>query len=98
MKNILRHSFILLFSIIFLVSCEESRKRATDKLNELNERTEELNTAIDNGLEKIESIDSVVRKGTEQLREVDSLVTKSTSKLDSIAKEKAKAWEELTTF
>ena len=98
MKNSLKLNILVFVAACFLVSCEESRQRATEKLNELNEKTEELNTVLDDGLQKIESLDSVVRSGAEQIKEYDSLVTRSTSKLDSIAKEKAKAWEELTTF
>lgn len=98
MKKLFKNSFIIFFSIGLLVSCSESRKKATEKLNELNEKTEELNSALDDGFKKIESLDSVVRSGAEQIKEYDSLITKSTSKIDSIAKEKAKAWEELTTF
>lgn len=98
MKVILAKTALLLFTAGFLVSCEESRQKATEKLNELNQKTEELNTVLDDGLQKIESLDSVVRSGADQIKEYDSLVTRSTSRLDSIAKEKAKAWEELTTF
>ena len=98
MKAILRKTALLLFTAGLLASCEESRQKATEQLNELNQKTEELNTVLDDGLQKIGSLDSVVRSGAEQIKEYDSLVTRSTSRLDSIAKEKAKAWEELTTF
>ena len=98
MKNIFKPFLLLFVTAGFLVSCEESRQRATEKLNELNQKTEELNSVLDDGLQKIESLDSVVRSGAEQIKEYESLVTKSTSKIDSIAREKAKAWEELTTF
>ena len=98
MKSIFRKSFFILLPLIFLVSCSETRKKATEHLDDLNQKTEELNSAVDEGFKKLESLDSVVQEGTRQIRKVDSLVTKSTSKVDSIAKEKAKAWEELTTF
>ena len=98
MKNILKPFLLLFVTAGFVASCEEHRQRATEKLDELNQKTEELNSAIDSGLQKMESLDSVVRTGAEQIKEYDSLVTRSTSKIDSIAKEKAKAWEELTTF
>ena len=97
MKAISRTA-LLIFTAGFLASCEESRQKATEQLNDLNQKTEELHTVLDAGLQKIESLDSVVRSGADQIKEYDSLVTRSTSRLDSIAKEKAKAWEELTTF
>ena len=98
MKRLLKYSFILLMSVGFLTSCSETRKRATDKLNELNQQAEDLNGAVDEGLKRVESFDSVVRSGSEQIKEYDSLIRKNSSKIDSIAKEKAKAWEELTTY
>ena len=98
MKRLFKYSFILLITIGFLTSCSESRKRATDKLNELNKQAEELNSAVDEGLKRVESFDSVVRTGTEKIKEYDSLIQKNSSKIDSIAKDKARAWEELTTY
>ena len=98
MKSLYRYSFIFLFGIGLLAACSETRKRATDKLNELNQQAEELNSAVDDGFKKVESLDSVVRSGSEQLKQYDSLIKKNSSKIDSIAKEKAKAWEELTTY
>ena len=91
--------YILSFMILgLLTSCDESRQRATDKLNEFNEQADEFNSKIDDGLREIESFDSVVRSGAEKIKEYDSLVKKSSSKIDSIAKEKAKAWEESTNY
>ena len=98
MKQLIKYSSILLITTIFLVSCSESRKRATEKLNELNQQAEELNSAVDDGLKKIESFDSVVRTGAGQIKEYDSLIKRNSSKIDSIAKKKTKAWEELTTY
>ena len=98
MKQLIKYSLILLITGFFLTSCSESRKNATEKLNEWNEQAEELNTAVDDGLKKVESLDSVVRSKTGKIREYDSLIKRSTSRIDSIAKEKAGAWEELTTF
>ena len=98
MKRLHKYSFVFIIAVGFLTSCNETRKRATDKPNELNQQAEDLNSAVDEGLKKVESFDSVVRSGSDQLKEYDSLVKKSSSKIDSIAKEKAKAWEELTTY
>lgn len=93
-----KNSLILILGLGLFTSCQEARDRATEKLNELDEKTMEFNKALDDGLDRIESIDSVVKEGTSQLREVDSLVRNSTSRIDSIAREKTKAWEELTNF
>lgn len=98
MKQLLKNSFILIITAGFLASCSESRKQATEKLNELNERAAELNSAVDDGFKTIESFDSVVKSGADQIKEYDSLIKSSTSKIDSMAREKAEAWEELTTF
>lgn len=98
MKRIIEHVVIAVLAIGFLVSCSESRKRATDRLNEINNQAEEFNSQLDDRLKQVESIDSVVRSGAEQIKQYDSLLQKNTSTIDSIAKKKAKAWEELTSF
>lgn len=98
MKQLIKHSSILLLTVGFLTSCSESRKRATEKLNELNQQAEELNSTVDDGLKKIESFDSVVRTGAGQIKKYDSIIKRGSSKIDSIAKEKTRAWEELTTY
>lgn len=98
MKNLIKYATVSVILMIFLASCNESRKRATDKLNELSEQAEEFNTQVDDGLRKIELLDSAVRSGAKQIKKYDSLVKESSSKIDSMAKEKAEAWEELTTY
>lgn len=98
MKHLTKYCLFLLVILGFLTSCDESRKRATDRLNEFSEQADDLNTQIDKGLKEIKSLDSTVRKGAERIKEYDSVVEKGTSRIDSIAKAKAKAWEELTTY
>ena len=98
MKQIIKCSIILLLTAGLYTSCSETRKRATDELNQLNKEAEDLNTRVDDGLKELESLDSVVRTETNRIKKYDSLVKKGSSKIDSIAKEKAKAWEDLTRF
>jgi peptidoglycan hydrolase CwlO-like protein len=98
MKQLIRYSIFSVLTLAFLSSCEESRERATKKFNELSQQADDINSEIDKGLEKVESLDSVVRSETQQIKEYDSIIKNSSSKIDSIAKQKTKAWEELTSF
>jgi len=98
MPRLLRYTFLLLITAGIFASCSETRKKASDQLNELNEKKKELNTALDDGLRTMESLDSVIRSGADQLREYDTIIKNSTSRIDSIAAEKKKAWKDLTSF
>lgn len=98
MKKIITFSIIGILAAGTLTSCSETRKRATDQLDQFNREAENLNSAVDEGFKKIETIDSVVRTGSERIKEYDSLVKNGSSKIDSIAKKKAEAWKELTEF
>ena len=98
MKKFFKYSFVLVILIAVLGSCTESRKRATEQLNELSEQADEINAAVDDGLKKIESFDSVIQTGAEQIKEYDSVIKNSTLKIDSITKQKSEALQELISF
>lgn len=94
MKLVSKYVIILLATSLF-VSCSESRKKAKEKLKELNEQAEQLNSVLDEGIKKIEALDSVIGAEAEQLKEIDSLIEKTSANIDSIATEKVEAWKNI---
>ncbi|HET8839427.1 MAG TPA: hypothetical protein VFM82_10590 [Flavobacteriaceae bacterium] len=95
MKSILKGT-VFIFAIGLFFSCAESRKKASEKLNEMNEKADQLNNALEEGLKKIDVLDSVISAETEQIKEFDSLIEKSSTKIDSIAKQKMESWKNIT--
>lgn len=95
MKQILKYT-ILVFVIGVFLACQESRERATQKLNALNDQIEQVNTTLNDGIKKIESLDSIIGAETKQIEEIDSLLKNTSTKIDSIATEKMEAWKNIT--
>lgn len=94
MKQISKYAIIFSATGLFL-ACQESREKASEKLNEFNEQVDQLNTTLDEGIKKVEALDSVITAETEQLKELDSVIKKTSSKIDSMATEKMEAWENI---
>lgn len=55
-----------------------------EQLDNLNERTEELDSAVNRGLDRVENLDSTINAKTKKIKNLDSLVRKTTSRIDSI--------------
>lgn len=98
MKSLIKNISLLLLIAIVFSSCSESRRNVSEQLNQLNEKAEEFNSAVDNGLRKVESLDSAVRSGADRIEKYDSLIKNSASQLDSVANQKVEAFKELTTY
>lgn len=95
MKQILKYTMLVFVVGIFL-ACQESRERAAQKLNELNDQIEQVNTTLNDGIKKIESLDSIIGAETKQIKEIDSLIRSTSTKIDSIATEKMETLKNIT--
>jgi len=82
MKNLLNKFSVLIIAVFMLTACGELSKNVEKKLDELQEKTE--------------SIDSLIREEVDKVLPIDSLIDASSTKLDSIAKEKDKLFEKIT--
>lgn len=96
MKLLSKYTIILMLAIGLLASCSESRKRATEKLNELSNKADQLNATMDEGIDKIMVLDSVINSEAKQIKEFDSIVDKASSKIDSVANGKIDSWKNIT--
>ena len=87
MKNLLKT--ILLIAVMgILISCGDMSKKIEEKLNELSNKTEHLDSLVNKEFDKVKSLDSLINFESDKVKELDSLVKKSSSRLDSMAKEK----------
>lgn len=83
---------ILSLMIMFLfLSCSDMSKKVEDKLNELNNKVNSLDTLINKEFDKVMTLDSIINQETDIIKELDSLINKSSSKLDSVAMQKIKS-------
>jgi hypothetical protein len=88
MKNHFYNSFVLITFTGVLISCGDISKQAEEKINQLNAKTEKLDSLVNKELKKVNSLDSIINKEGARVKKLDSLITKSTSKIDSIANSK----------
>ena len=85
MKNTRYLSLILiLLATTFFTGCEEMNSRVEDQLNNINEHAEELDSAVNRGLDKVERLDSTITAKSEKIRDLDSMVRKTGNRIDSL--------------
>ncbi|MBK9715942.1 MAG: hypothetical protein IPO85_00135 [Saprospiraceae bacterium] len=94
MKNILKN-FLLLAVMGLLVSCGDLSKKIEEKLNELSNKTDHLDSLVNKEFDKVKSLDSLINFESDKIKALDSLVNKSSSRLDSIAKDKFNALKKI---
>lgn len=95
MKNFFLNYFLVMLAIFFLSSCGDLTKEAEKRLNELENKTETLDSLINKEVDKVLALDSLINFESDKVKKLDSLINKSSSKLDSIAKDKVKILEKI---
>lgn len=92
----MRKYFSVILPLMFLVlfiSCGEMTKKVEDKLNELTNKANRLDTLINKEIDKVMVLDSIIQMESDKVKVLDSLIHQSSSKLDSIAREKIKSFK-----
>lgn len=78
-------SYLLLLAAIGLFTgCQEMNSRVEDQLNSINQHAEDLDSAVNRGLDRVERLDSTITSKTKKIKDLDSLVRKTTTRIDSI--------------
>jgi len=83
-------------AILLLVSCGNLSNDVENKLNQLKNKTESLDSLINKEVDKVLTLDSLINKESEKIKKLDTLINKSSSKLDSISKKGSKLLEKNT--
>ena len=91
MKHLLKSGSGLIIVIGLFTSCGEIGKKAEDKLNELNKKTEKLDSLVNQEIDKVMNLDTLINLESDKVKKLDSLVNKTSTKLDSLATEKLKS-------
>jgi septal ring factor EnvC (AmiA/AmiB activator) len=96
MKYFLNKLFLTIVIIFLLSACGDLSNDVENKLNELKNKTETLDSIINKEVDKVITLDSLINKESEKIKKLDTLINESTSKLDSISKKGSKLLEKIT--
>ena len=83
---------VIMMMVIF-ISCSEMTKKVEDKLKDLTNKANSLDTLINKEIDKVIALDSIINLESDKVKMLDSLINKSSSKLDSIAREKINSFK-----
>ena len=94
-----RNNKIIIFTMLamfLLASCGNLSNEVENKLNELKNKTESLDSLINKEVDKVLTLDSLINEEKEKVKKLDTLINKSSSQLDSISKRGSKLLEKIT--
>ena len=80
--------FVSLVAMGALMSCNDLNRQVEDRLNELSNKAEKLDSLVNKELDKVKTLDSVITRERNKIKDIDSIINNSSSKFDSIANEK----------
>ena len=95
MKKLLKKVPVFILTVYILTACGNAGKNIEEKLNELQDKTESLDSLLNKEVDKVLTLDSLINLESEKVQKLDSLVNKTSSKLDSISNEKIKRFEKI---
>jgi hypothetical protein len=90
MRTRLRIILPLIMTVLF-ISCSDISKKVEDRLNDLNNKAESLDTLLNKEIDKVMELDSIINRERDKVKVLDSLIDKSSSRIDSIAREKIRS-------
>jgi len=93
MRKQLKVILPVIMMMVLFISCSEITKKVEDKLNDLTNKANSLDTIINKEINKVIALDSIINLESDKVKVLDSLINKSSSKLDSIAREKIKSFK-----
>ena len=87
--------FALFIALFILSSCSELNMEAGKRLEQLERKTESLDSFVNREIDKVMALDSIVIKETDKVKKLDSIINKTSSRIDSISKEKIQQIENI---
>lgn len=93
MKKALIYYFLLFIAVFAFTACGDLAKELEQKINELNTKTESLDSLVNQEFEKVLTLDSLINSESEKVKKLDSLIDKSASRIDSISNRGSKILE-----
>lgn len=96
MKNQIIKSLLFVVTIGLLFSCNnEVSKKLEEKLNELESKTERLDSIVNREVNRVRNLDSLIDFENDKIKQLDSIITKSSSRIDSVAGKKIELLKEI---
>lgn len=80
-----KNFFFVLLMAVLISSCEYGRQ-AEQKLKEIDSQVGDLDSMINDGIEKVTELDSILPETNKRLKEADSIIKDASSTLDSLKK------------
>ncbi len=94
----MKTKMILLMTVAVMaafISCNDLNRQVEDRLNELNNKAEHLDSLVNKELDKVKTLDSIIIREGNKLKNIDSIINNSSSKFDSIANDKIRTLKKL---
>lgn len=88
MKNLFKSTALTVLLLGSFISCGDLSQKAEEKINELNNKANKLDSLVNKELKKVNELDSIITKEGAKVKKLDSLINTSTSKIDSIKNSK----------
>jgi len=73
----------VLLTAILLSSCEYGQQ-AEDQMNKFNSRVHELDSLVNDGIEKVNDLELILPETGRKLKEADSIIQNAATTLDSL--------------
>lgn len=96
MRNLYKSSLPLIMAVGLLTSCGDVSKKVEEKLDNLNNKAEQLDSLVNKEINKVMALDTLINIESDKIKKLDSLINKSNSQLDSISKKGTKLLEKIT--
>ena len=84
MKNLIKFTLPLILTVLLFTSCSEASRRVNEKLDEITNKAEQLDSIVNSEVNKVLKLDSLINQEDVRLKKLDSLVNKTSSKVDTI--------------
>lgn len=85
MKNIVLNAVVLTLAIFVVTACGDISGNFEKKLNELQNKTNSLDSLIATEVDKVTALDSLINFENDKVKKLDSIINGASSKLDSLA-------------
>ena len=80
--------FLPLMLLLIFNACTEMGRKVEEKLDDLNNKAESLDSLVNKEVDKVLILDSIINRESEKVKKLDSLIERSASRLDSIVTDK----------
>jgi len=93
MKYSTNKLFLTITSTMLLSACGGLSNEVENKLNELKNKTESLDSLLNKEFDKVSTLDSLIHGESDKVKKLDSLINKNSTRLDSVVNDKVNVFK-----